>query len=83
VTIDLKARLAKMQTDFPHELKVHYLFNGDAEREHELHECFKFWHYRAEWFRTWKNGEPIRQSLDDEWQFGEAHKIIENHGVIC
>jgi hypothetical protein len=81
-TIDLRARLAKAQTDFPHELKVHYLFPGYREREAELHAAFAHWHYRGEWFRTWVGTKAIKPHLDTEWLDYEAESIIEKRGVL-
>jgi len=82
VTIDLRKRLAQFQTDNPHELKVHYLFTGDREREAELHAAFAYWHYRGEWFRTWAGSKAIKPHLDTEWLDYEAESIIERRGVL-
>ena len=81
-TIDLRQRMAKMQTDNPQELKVHYLFNGGADREAELHAMLHHFHYRAEWFRTWVGQEPIKPWIEGEWFQGDKDLIVLNRGVI-
>ena len=82
VTIDLRKRLGQFQTDNPLVLKVHYLFNGEREREQELHAMFAHWHYRAEWFRTWVGVRALQPFLDDEWRSHELSQIVSNRGVV-
>lgn len=85
-TIDIRKRLAQFQTDNPHLLKVHYLFEGGEERERELHALFERWHYRNEWFRTWVQEDHVGYSLyyeiDKEWLSSELPLLTKNRGVI-
>ncbi|MGU3387161.1 GIY-YIG nuclease family protein [Methylobacterium sp. D53M] len=48
---DAKGRIAEVQAGLPAKLTVYMTFPGTIADERELHERFKAWRLRGEWFR--------------------------------
>ena len=55
---DANRRLLDLQIGNPHELYLYAFIDGDIALEKELHERFKKFHIRGEWFQF---KLPIRQ----------------------
>ena len=66
-----RKRLAAMQTGNPHRLSLLAVFEGDEDRERELHKYFKADRIRGEWFHYSEdihlcirnNGEPVTYKM--------------------
>lgn len=45
-------RLSELQTGNPKSLWIVKQIKGDEKQERMLHQIFKTWHYRGEWFKA-------------------------------
>jgi hypothetical protein len=52
ISLDVESRGRDLQTGCPVELRLIGKIAGNAIRERRLHELFKAFHYRAEWYRA-------------------------------
>ena len=68
---DVSKRVAQLQTSSPYNLDVLCIIEGDYDKEKELHELFKQYSARGEWFYLSEEIlEYIKSCKDLKWSLG-------------
>lgn len=63
---DPNQRLSELQTGNPKSLWIIKQIKGDEKQERMLHQVFKTWHHRGEWFRA--NPAMLKKITELQWE---------------
>lgn len=63
---DPNQRLSELQTGNPKPLWIIKQIKGDEKQERRLHQIFKSWHHRGEWFKS--TPEMLMKIIETSWE---------------